>query len=220
MSRALSGGSKKALDRILRKVATLMTTRDLPTIVNNSKASVALLDKEGRYVACSARYVSDFKLERHMPIYGKTIPDLFPQASISSGSFADVTSKGITPSREEPYKFTHLDGEEQWIVYRTINWLDSLGNRIGFMVVCSVASEKDDLIHLDDVIEENNLLSSGRSKHASDMVSISRAVEPLVAEVVDLHESLLDEGGKVADFTIPMNIKGEMKSVRITVELL
>ena len=114
----------------------------LRTFVHYLPSSVAILDRELRYLAVSDRWIKDYELE-NTEIIGRTYDEVFPTAPQEDRrSYYDCLAGKIEPPCSEEKFWVHSDGRIDWLRWQLHPWHDSKGQIGGVLVFCEVNTEK------------------------------------------------------------------------------
>ena len=92
------------------------------SIIINAPISVALLDKELRFVCCSQPWVEQFNIPDLNKIIGKTYIEVLPD---TPKKLLDIIKKGLKGYEEgstQGEKFITPIGRTEWLKYKTVPW--------------------------------------------------------------------------------------------------
>jgi signal transduction histidine kinase/CheY-like chemotaxis protein len=84
-----------------------------------------MLDRELRYIACSRRWVSDYRLEGQ-PLIGRCHYDVFPEIPARWREIHRLALSGA-PQRCDEDRFERADGSVQWLRWAIEPWRDADG---------------------------------------------------------------------------------------------
>jgi len=129
------GAAKTARDITERKQAeeNLKKTRaQLKTFVAKSPLSVAMFDRDMRYIACSHRWLADYG-RGQSDLTGRSHYELYPDLP---GYWKDVHRRALAGAtiNEEEDLWRQADGSERWLRWGVQPWLDETG-QIGGLII-------------------------------------------------------------------------------------
>jgi PAS domain S-box-containing protein len=174
------------MDADIRRRQTETTLRDkeelLRLFIEHAPASMAMFDREMRYLAVSRRWKNDYNLGDR-EIIGLSHYEVFPEIS---ESWKDVHSRSLAGEvlRSESDCFIRADGSVQWLRWEVRPWHQS-GGAVGGIVIFS-----EDITEL-----KQSELSLGRSLervgHLNDVLGSLREISSLLNREQN-RQSLLD----------------------------
>lgn len=106
---------------------------DQINIIVQAPIAVAFLDNQLRYVAHSAKWCTDYKLEKS-DLRGFNHYDIFPEISDQCKDKHQRVLNGAEESRDEEL-FIREDGSEQWLKWSIKPWYDHNGKIAGIVMV-------------------------------------------------------------------------------------
>ena len=108
---------EKELNNSQRKIET--SIQQLRTIVESAPASIALLDKDLKYMSVSQRWLKDHKIDHN--VIGKSHYDIFPELP---QHWKDMHSQCLRGEikRNPGEKFVRYDGVVQWVKWEVRPW--------------------------------------------------------------------------------------------------
>jgi diguanylate cyclase (GGDEF)-like protein/PAS domain S-box-containing protein len=120
---------------VLEKDAELRESRDLLRLfIEHSLASVAMFDREMRYLAVSQEWVKEYGLLQ-IEVLGCSHYEIFPEIEERWKEIHRRSLAGETIRCEEDH-FTRQDGKEQWLRWEVRPWTDRNG-QVGGIVIFS-----------------------------------------------------------------------------------
>ena len=131
---------------VLPQISTVLLAHSVnyPTMfqlfLEHAPVSVAMFDREMRYIAVSHRWLSDYGLKRQNLI-GQSYYELFPETSEQLKVIHQRCLTGYTQIREAQ-RIVRADGSTDWIKLESSPWYDD-NNQIGGVIIFSeVITEK------------------------------------------------------------------------------
>ncbi len=106
----------------------------LRLFIENAPASIAMFDREMKYIAVSDRYISDYKLD-DKNIIGRSHYDIFPEIPESWKEIHRHCLAGAVEKRDQD-PFPRADGSLDWIRWEIHPWRD-VDNEIGGIILFS-----------------------------------------------------------------------------------
>lgn len=91
-------------------------------IIINAPISVALLDKELRFVCCSLPWVEQFNIPDLNNIIGKTYTEVLPDTPTELLDIIKKGLQGIEEGSTQGEKFVTPVGRTEWLKYKTVTW--------------------------------------------------------------------------------------------------
>ncbi|MEO0031181.1 MAG: hypothetical protein RIS94_939, partial [Pseudomonadota bacterium] len=125
---------------------------------------VAIVDTDMRYIACNARWFSDYRLAS-TEVVGRSHYDVFPEigerwkqehALAQSG---ETVSGGIEP-------FERSDGSLDWVKWKLVPWHRATGAIGGIILFTELVTEPMDATKADVLAAELDLLIEAANQHA------------------------------------------------------
>ena len=114
----------------------------LKTFVYHLPSSVAILDRELRYLAVSDRWIRDYELE-NTEIVGRTYDELFPEASQKDrDNYRNCLTGKVELLCSDEEFWVRPDGRGDWLRWQLRPWHDSKGQIGGLLMFCEVTTEK------------------------------------------------------------------------------
>lgn len=108
-----------------KRIETALQEREklLSLFVQFAPASVAMLDRDMRYVMASQRWVDDFHLESIESLFGQSHYEVFPEISEQWRYVHQRCLAGAIEKCEEDL-FVRADGSQQWLRWEIYPWFD------------------------------------------------------------------------------------------------
>lgn len=107
--------------------------------VKNNPASVAMFDREMRYIVVSDRWLEDYNIKDENVI-GKSHYEIFPDISGDWVEIYQICLTGITRKGED--KIVTRDGREEWIEWEIHPWYESTGEVGGIIIYAELVTER------------------------------------------------------------------------------
>lgn len=123
----------------------------LRMFIEHAPASLAMFDKEMRYLAVSKRWLADYKLENMNPI-NRSHYDIFPEIPQTWKEVHQRGMNGEVVINEEDI-FMRVDGKIQWLRWEVRPWFSN--NKIGGIVIFT-----EDITDRKNAEEESRKLSN------------------------------------------------------------
>ncbi len=173
-----------------RKRAEDAATRShdrLKLFVEHTPASIAMLDRDLRYVAVSRRWLEDYRLgEQH--IIGKHHYDVFPEirAMEEWQAIHQRCLAGAVEKREEQC-FVRADGSENWLRWEVRPWLDAAGNIGGIIMFTediTARKHAEDALRQSLTVQEALLTHAGYAVIAADPSGLITLFNPAAEQLL------------------------------------
>lgn len=112
----------------------------LTLFIEHSPASLAMFDKEMRYLATSKRWISDYNLSGKQLI-GKTHYEIFPEIN---QEWKDIHARSLNGSveKKEEDSFIRADGSKEWLKWEIHPWHKANGEIGGIIMLTEVITER------------------------------------------------------------------------------
>ncbi|MCB8943505.1 MAG: PAS domain S-box protein [Ardenticatenaceae bacterium] len=129
-------------DRKRIEKALLESEEKLRLFIEHAPASLAMFDREMRYLSCSYRWLSDYFLG-DTPVIGRSHYEIFPEITDEWKAIHQRSLAGEVIRAEED-KFVRLDGTVQWLRWEVRPWY-AADDTVGGIVVFSedITERKD-----------------------------------------------------------------------------
>jgi PAS domain S-box-containing protein len=114
--------------------------RLLQTMIENTPAAVAMFDTEMRYIACSKRWLADYRLGNR-DLRGLSHYEVFPQIGEELKAVHRRCQAGARHSRDAD-PFVHMDGTEDVIRWVAQPWIKGDGEIGGITMFTEVITER------------------------------------------------------------------------------
>ena len=134
---------KKAFTAILRDISKRKYTEDklresearLRLFIEHAPVSIAMFDRDMRYLAVSNRWKHDYKLPLDIDITGYCQYDLFPEIP---PHWKDVNKLGLAGEtiRRDEEAFKRADGSVQWVKWEVMPWFTE-NNQVGGILIAA-----------------------------------------------------------------------------------
>jgi PAS domain S-box-containing protein len=127
--------ARRAAERALRASA-----EQLRVFVENTPAAVAMLDRDMRYLACSRRWLTDYRLSDR-DLIGRSHYDVFSEVS---SAWRDVHQRCLAGAveRGEEDRFERDDGTVDWVRWEVRPWHEASGAIGGIVMFTEVVTER------------------------------------------------------------------------------
>ena len=127
---------RRAAERALRR-----NQRQLDELLRHAPASIAILDRELRYVATSDRWITDFRLPDDIDVAGRSHLELFPNLP---RRWRDAYRRCLAGAieRADSDVFTRADGTEQWLRWECRPWLEVDGSIGGIAIYAEIVTDQ------------------------------------------------------------------------------
>lgn len=134
-------------------------------LLEHVPAAVAFFDRDMRYLACSHRWIQDYRLEGR-DIIGHSHYDIFPEIDASWRAIHQRALRGETLSSNLD-RFQWHDGSVDWIQWKIVPWHDALGVTQGVALFTQVVTDKVETNHRASTLSrELDLLIDSATSHA------------------------------------------------------
>lgn len=172
----------------------------LRLFVEHSPASIAMFDREMRYIVASHRYLIDYRLGEQ-DLTGRSHYDVFPEISERWKEIHQRCLNGaIEKAEEDP--FPRGDGTLDWVRWEIRPWYDDKGNIGGIILFSEVITDRkqvqDELrllnIELEQRVTERTLeLSQANRAKDEFLANMSHELRTPLNTVLGLSETLLEQ---------------------------
>jgi PAS domain S-box-containing protein len=139
-------------DRKRVETELIENKEQMALFVEYSPASLAMFDKEMRYLATSRRWKTDYNLGEQN-IIGKTHYEVFPEAG---QEWKDIHQRCLngTIERKEEDSFTRFDGTTDWLKWEIRPWHKASGKIGGIIMFTEVITEqKESALKFKNLVE-------------------------------------------------------------------
>ncbi|QOJ22615.1 MAG: PAS domain S-box protein [Gammaproteobacteria bacterium] len=125
---AMHGTVQDITDRKLAEMALYESKEQLKLLIEYAPASLAMVDREMRYLVCSQRWRSDYKLAER-DLSGVCHYDIFPEIG---AEWKDIHRRCLAGEiiRADEDRFVRADGSVQWLRWEVRPWYQA-GGAIG-----------------------------------------------------------------------------------------
>jgi PAS domain S-box-containing protein len=174
--------------------------RVLRLFVEHSPASIAMFDREMRYIVASHRYFIDYRLSIQ-DLTGRSHYDIFPEIP---ERWKEIHRRGlngeIIKAEEDP--FPREDGTMDWVRWEIHPWYEESGNIGGIILFSEVITERkqvQDELHLlnlqleQRVLERTLELSQANRAKDEFLANMSHELRTPLNTVLGLSETLLEQ---------------------------
>lgn len=107
--------------------------------VKNNPASVAMFDRDMRYIAVSDRWLEDYNISDE-DVIGTSHYELFPDISGEWVEIYQICMTGITRKGED--KIVTRDGKEEWIEWEIHPWYEKTGEVGGIIIYAELITDR------------------------------------------------------------------------------
>ncbi|MDD2466292.1 MAG: PAS domain S-box protein [Desulfobulbus sp.] len=134
---------------------------NLRLFIEQAPASLAMFDREMRYLQVSCRWLDDYSLD-DANILGKSHYEIFPEIT---DAWKETHQRGMNGEilRSEADLFVRADGRHQWIRWEIRPWVDA-GDQIGGIVIFT--EDITSIIKAEEVLRRYELLA----EHSRDII--------------------------------------------------
>jgi PAS domain S-box-containing protein len=115
-------------------------TRLLDLFIQNTPASIAMLDKDMRYIFASNRWLQDYRLDLG-DIVGRSHYELFPEIPERWKEIHRRCLAGATERCDED-PFPRQDGQTDWLRWEVLPWLDNADEIGGIIITSELITEQ------------------------------------------------------------------------------
>jgi len=174
--------------------------RVLRLFVEHSPASIAMFDRNMRYIIASHRYFIDYRLNIQ-ELTGRSHYDIFPEIP---ERWKEIHRRGlngeIIKAEEDP--FPRIDGTLDWVRWEIRPWYEETGNIGGIILFSEVITERkqvQDELHLlnlkleQRVMERTLELSQANRAKDEFLANMSHELRTPLNAVLGLSETLLEQ---------------------------
>ncbi len=127
-------------DRKRAESALKAREEQLRLFVEHAPASIAMLDRDMRYIVASHRWVADFGLEGQ-DLLGRCHYDIFPELPKPWKEIHRRCLQGAVERADED-RFVRADGREQWLRWEVRPWYSTPGTIGGIIIFSEDVSER------------------------------------------------------------------------------
>ncbi|MGE5464284.1 MAG: ATP-binding protein, partial [Syntrophothermus sp.] len=173
----------------------------LRLFVEHSPASIAMFDREMRYIVASRRYLVDYRLSDQEDLTGRSHYEVFPEMPERWKDIHRRCLRGaIEKAEEDP--FPREDGRLDWVRWEIHPWYEESGNVGGLILFSEVITERkqvqDDLRLLNLSLEQRVMertLELWHANRAKDefLANMSHELRTPLNAILGLSESLLEQ---------------------------
>lgn len=204
------GFNANITERKLAELALLESENKLSLFIEHAPASLAMFDREMRYIAYSNRWLEDYKLAGRK-LNGICHYDIFPEIGTGWHEVHQRAMNGEVICKEEDL-FERADGTKQWLHWEVRPWYSegvSVGGIVIFSENITERIETRDELHklnaeLENRVEQRTVqLKEANSELESFSYSIShdlraplRAINGFTRILQDEYHSVLDDEGR------------------------
>jgi PAS domain S-box-containing protein len=114
---------------------------ELRLFIHQAPASIAMFDREMRYLAASNRWKQDYKIPEDINIIGRSHYEIFPEIP---ERWKEVHRRGLAgevlSADEDP--FERSDGSTQWVKWEMHPWFDNDGHVGGVFIAAEEVTER------------------------------------------------------------------------------
>jgi PAS domain S-box-containing protein len=128
-------------DRKQAEIAVRDSEEKLSLFIRQAPVSVAMLDRNMRYITTSQRWVDICKIESIEALIGRSHYDLFPNLPDSWKQVHQECLAGAIHKCDEDW-FLLPDGSEQWLRWEVRPWYDSTGEVGGIVIFSEDISDR------------------------------------------------------------------------------
>ena len=107
--------------------------------VKHNPASVAMFDRDMRYIAVSNRWLEDYNISNE-EVIGKSHYELFPDISGDWVEIYQICLTGISRKGED--KIITRDGKEEWIEWEIHPWYEKTGAVGGIIIYAEIITDR------------------------------------------------------------------------------
>ena len=126
----------QARERALRD-----SDEELRIFIQQAPASIAMFDREMRYLAASNRWRQDYKIPENINIIGRSHYEIFPEIP---ERWKEMHRRGLggesLSADEDP--FERADGSTQWVKWELHPWFDTDGRVGGLFIAAEEVTER------------------------------------------------------------------------------
>ncbi len=127
-------------ERIRMEEKLRESQEQLALFIEHSPASLAMFDKEMRYIATSRRWLTDYNLG-NQNIIGKSHYEVFPEIGEEWKAIHQRCLKGAVERKEED-SFTRQDGTTNWVRWEIRPWYKSNSGVGGIIMLTEVITDR------------------------------------------------------------------------------
>ncbi|MBS0423724.1 MAG: PAS domain S-box protein [Proteobacteria bacterium] len=176
---AMHGTVQDITDRKLAEMALYESKEQLKLLIEYAPASLAMFDREIRYLACSQRWRSDYKLAEH-DLSGVCHYDVFPEIGEDWKAIHRRCLAGEIIHADED-RFVRADGSVQWLRWEVRPWYQ-VGGAIG-----GIAMFTEDITHqkqAEAALQQLNAeLEERINLRTAELTAINQSLESFVYSV-------------------------------------
>ena len=153
---------------------------ELRLFVRDTPASIAMFDKNMRYIAASKRWYEDYRLE-HDSIIGLSHYEVFPDIPERWKKIHQRCLKGAVEQCDEDL-FSREDGTTDWVRWEVRPWHDSKGQIGGIIILTEDITERKEAVQSLYNLAEGFSVTSGKeffrslTKHIGDTLDMDYVV--------------------------------------------
>jgi PAS domain S-box-containing protein len=107
--------------------------------VKNNPASVAMFDRDMRYIVVSDRWLEDYNIENE-EVIGRSHYEIFPDISEDWVEIYQICMTGITRKGED--KIVTRGGKEEWIEWEIHPWYETSGEVGGIIIYAELITDR------------------------------------------------------------------------------
>jgi PAS domain S-box-containing protein len=163
------------------RAALRESEEQLRLFIEHAPASLAMFDREMRYLSVSRRWVTDYNLGE-CGLKGKSHYEVFPEIS---ESWKEVHRRGLAGEvvRAEADRFDRADGSTQWLRWEVRPWRDAAGAVAGILIfsedITELKKQEDKLRHVNQILRalsDTNQVAVHADDEAEFLGSVCRII--------------------------------------------
>lgn len=138
--RAVIGNFRDSTERKISEQKLQTSESTLKLFVEYAPASIAMFDREMKYIAASKRYLLDYRLNVK-DVVGRSHYEIFPEVPDRWKEIHQRCLSGVIEKSEEDI-FPREDGSTDWVRWEIHPWIESNGEIGGIILFSEVITER------------------------------------------------------------------------------